>query len=180
MRVGVFVCLFAVGLVGKAQNFVKAHIITIKHDTIYGEAQVNEKKPIMKFEKVIFKDQNGIQKNYKPEKLLEYTMGDDRFISLDTDGYPRFYKVLAAGSINLYELIVEMQVGKNIVPQTEYYLSNAGNKKLVAVKTKRFNKQLLDWMGDFGAIASKYNKEEFDVALATTLIKEYNGAKVQH
>ena len=180
MRLRLSVGFMCLCLIGSAQNFVKAKIITIKGDTLFGEAMVNDKKPMMKFEKVVFKDQTGIQKNYKPEKLLEYYLGEDRFISLDTDGYPRFYKVLASGAINLYELMVEMQVGNKIVPETEYYLSNAGNKKLVGVKSKKFKKQLLDWMGDYQAIAAKYDKEEFDLALAVTLLNEYNTAKLQH
>lgn len=160
-----------------AQTCVSATVITIKGDTLQGEIVVNDKKPIQKFEKIVFKDKNGTQKNYKPEKVKSYTMGDEQFVSLDTDGYPRFYKLLVTGRICLLEVMVEMQVGKKIESQTEYYLSGSNFKKPVAVKSKRFNKQLADWTKDIPDLAAGYTKEEFDKEQAIEILNKYNSSK---
>jgi hypothetical protein len=158
----------------RAQTFVPATVVTFKKDTLKGEAQINTKKPLMQYEKVIFRDLNGIQKNYKADKLLSYTLENDAYIGLDNDGEPRFYKVLAKGAVNLYELGIEMQIGNKIVPDKEYYLSYPENKRLVEVKRKKFKRQISDWLKENPALADKYDTEEFDAEKAAALINEYN------
>lgn len=162
-----------------AQSFIKAKVVTTKGDTVYGEAQINTKKLMQKYEKVILRDANGIQKIFKADKASAYFLENDQFISLDNDGEPRFYRVLALGAVNLYELGVEMQVGNKIVPELEYYLSYPQNKRLVEVKKKKFKKQIADWLKDNPDIASKYTEEEFDESKATAIIIEFNNWKAK-
>ncbi|MDI1353941.1 MAG: hypothetical protein PSX36_03435 [bacterium] len=114
-------------------TFVKGYIVTSKKDTIKGEVKLNPKKESEAYEKIYFKDQNGGQKTYKAAKLLEYGIGGDRFISLDTDGEPRFYKVLAQGAINFYVVLFETVRMNEISFEPEYYLAEPGNKEMETV-----------------------------------------------
>jgi hypothetical protein len=166
----ILLCFFKV----RGQVFVPATLVTFKHDTLRGEAQISAKKPLMQYEKVIFKDANGIQKNYKADKLISYTLDKDFFIALDNDGEARLYKVLAMGAINLYELGIEMQIGNKLVPDKEYYLSYPENKRLVEVKRKKFKKQISDWLKENPAIAANYDSEEFDAEKAAKVLQEFN------
>lgn len=164
-------------LMVRSQSFVPATLITYKNDTLRGEAQVNPKKPLQQYDKVIFRDASGAQKNYRAEKLISYTLDKDFYIALDNDGEPRFYRVLAKGAVNLYELGVEMQVGDKIVPEKEYYLAHPDNKKLVVVRRKKFKNQLSDWLKDNPALAERYDSETFDPEKAAILINEFNSWK---
>jgi hypothetical protein len=164
----------------QSQTFVKTVVVTLKGDTLKGEAQINTKKPLQKFEKIIFRDASGIQKNFKPDKVTSYTLDTDYFISLNQDGEPRFYRVLANGAINLYELGFEMQVGNKIEADVEYYLSYPENKRLVEIKKKKFKKQLADWLKENPDIAAKYTDEEFDAEKAAAVINEFNNWKTPH
>lgn len=165
---------------GLAQQptFVKAYVVTDKGDTIRGEAKMNPKKPADLYDKVYFKDANGIQKNYKPGKTSAFGIGDDHFIAMTYDGEPKFYKVLARGPINFYSVAFESMNMNEPVLEQEYFLAAPDNKKLVIVKQGKFKKQLLEWMKDNQEIANGYEDEKkFDEAKAAAVIKEYNSWK---
>jgi hypothetical protein len=159
-------------------TFVKAYVVTDKGDTVRGEAKVNPKKPVEMFDKVTFKDVNGVQKNYKPAKTRAFGMDTAHFIALSYEGEPKFYQVLARGPINLYMVAFEAMNMNEVVLEREYFLSLPDNKKLVNVKQNKFKKQLLEWMKDKPEIAENYSEEKiFDPQRAKEVIEEYNAWK---
>jgi hypothetical protein len=175
----IVLCFLIFTLTGISQaTFVKAYVVPLKGDTIKGEAKVNPKKPTEIYDKVTFRDKNGVQKNYKPEKLQAYGLDSAHFISLTHDGEPKFYKVLAKGAINFYTIAFESMNVNEIILENEYYIANPDNKKLVIVKQNKFKKQLADWMKDNQDIAAGYTEEKnFDETRAIAVINEYNAWK---
>ncbi len=173
----VFVC--ASVLFANAQGtFVKGYIVNDKKDTIKGEVKLNPKKESEAYEKIYFKDANGGQKTYKAAKLIEYGVGNERFISLDYDGEPRFYKVLAQGAINFYVVLFETMRMNELSYDPEYYLAEPGNKEMETVKQNKFKKQLSYWMKDNMEFMKDYeDTKKFDVDKATQMINNYNAWK---
>lgn len=167
-------CLFASGLFAQ-QNAIKAYVVTLKGDTVRGEAQMNPKKPLQHYDKLVFKDLNGVQKNYKADKLKSYCLDKEYYIGFTYDGEPKFYHALVRGSVNLYEVKFEFQQGKEVITESEYFLSQPDNKKMIPVKTAKFKKQLADWTKDKPEIAENYpDDKEFDEKAAIASITEYN------
>jgi hypothetical protein len=167
--------LFVFSFAFPQASFVKAYVVTDKGDTIRGEAKINPKKPTEIYDKVAFKDANGVQKNYKPAKTPAYGLEDANFIALSYDGEPKFYKVLARGPINLYAVAFETMNMNEPVLEQEYFLALPDNKKLVNVKQSKFKKQLLDWMKDNVEIAESYEEEKkFNEENAIAVINKYN------
>jgi hypothetical protein len=170
----VLFCLLASGARAQA-GFIKAYIITDKGDTVRGEAKPNPKKEMEAYEKIYFKDANGVQKNYRPSKILGYGVNEDHFISLDNDGEPRFYKVLARGPINLYVIMFEAVNMNEVSMEPEYYLAKPDNKKLVVIKQAKFKKQASDWMKDNMEFLNAYpDDKKFDQEKAIEVINQYN------
>jgi len=156
-------------------TYVKGYVLPLKGDTIRGEIKMNAKKPTEVFEKVGFKDANGVQKNYKPEKLRAYGIENDHYISLTDGGEPAFFKILAKGHINLYMMMYEAMEMNEILMMPEYYLSLPDNKRLVAVKKNKFKKQMADWMKDNTEFIDAFEEEKiFDIEKATAVITAYN------
>jgi hypothetical protein len=177
-KIVVFVFGLTVSMLGAQTGFEKAYIITTKGDTIRGEAKVNPKKESEAYEKVIFKDANGVQKNYKPGKTKGYGVQDKHFITLNFEGEPRFYRVLTRGDINLYMLAFESMRMNEATYDIEYFLSKPDNKKLVTVKQSKFKKQIADWMEDNPEFLEGYDDEkEFDSEKAISVITQYNNWK---
>ena len=159
-----------------SQTELPAYIVTLKGDTVKGFAKLNPKKELEVFEKVVFKDASGVQKNYKPGKISAYGVVDDHYRVLNDEGEPRFFKVLVSGDINLYELGVEA-VRMNEVVVTKEYFYTSGNK-LVRVKESKFKKQMAERMKDNESIVNSYEDEkDFNTEKAIDLIKSYNAWK---
>jgi len=177
MKTAIGIFLISSSLMVGAQTFVTAKVVTLTGDTLRGEAQVNAKKPMLAYEKIIFKDAAGIQKIYKADKVVSYMLEGDSYFSMDSDGEPRFYRVLSKGAVNLYELGVEMQIGEKIVTEKAYYLSYSENKRLVEVKRKKFKKQINECLKENPALAAKYVAEEFDAEKAIAILNEFNSWK---
>ena|SRR5436190_7500322 len=170
-------CLLASKVEAQA-GFVKAYIITEKGDTIRGDAKPNPKKEIEAYERIYFKDANGVQKNYRPSKIRGYGINEDHFISLDNDGEPRFYKVLARGAVNLYMIMFEAVNMNEVSMEPEYYLAKSDNKKLVVIKQAKFKKQATDWMKDNMEFLNAYpDDKKFDQEKAIEVINQYNSWK---
>lgn len=159
-------------------GFEKAYIVTEKGDTIKGEAKLNPKKEFEVYDRIYFKDENGVQKNYRPGKIAAYGVKDDHFISLAHDGEPKFYKVLTRGAINLYMVVFETMQMNESVFEPEYYIAYPDNKKLVMVKKGKFKKQISEWIKEKPEFAEVYpDEKKFDEEKAIAVISQYNSWK---
>ena len=159
-------------------GFVTGYIVNAKGDTVKGEVKPNVKKEHEAYIKVVFKDANGVQKTYKPNKIKGYGFNDQNFVGMDLDGELNFYRLLAKGEINFYKLMFEAMHMNEIVYESEYYISHPDNKKMVLVKESKFKKQMLDWMKDNQEFINTYDDDKkFDSEKAIEVIKQYNAWK---
>lgn len=177
-------CAGMCGLLAVAQPqnkqpfFVKGYFISLKGDTVWGEVKVNPKKEMDVYEKFAFKDPSGAQKNYKPEKVKGYGFDDRNFISLDFDGEPKFYDVLANGPISFYKMVFEAMRMNELSYDSEYYVTKPGTDKVVVVKENKFKKQMTEIMKDNTEFIDKMeDSKDFDAEKATEIIKQYNAWK---
>lgn len=160
-------------------TFEKGYLVNEKGDTIRGEIKFNPKKEQDCYSKLVFKDENGVLKNYKPGKASAYGFSDQHFVTRDFEGEPRFLKVLVTGEINLYKMMFEEISMNQPVVGGEYFISrHADEKKMTFVKEGKFKKQMTDWMKDNAEFINNYQDEkEFKEANAVDVIKQYNAWK---
>lgn len=163
------------------QTYVKGYLVTDKGDTLKGEIKTNPKKEPELYTKVFFKDANGMQKTYKPEKTKGYGFGSRRFVAVTADGEGRYFEILVQGTIGLYKTSVEATKMNETVFETLYYLSRAGDTSPTPVKENKFKKQLQELMKDNPDIAASYSEEKkFDPEKAAEVIQNYNNWKNSH
>ena len=175
--------LFFIALVGfcaihlKAQvTFVKGYIINDKGDTLKGEVKINPKKEQDNHNKVFFKDAQGIQKNYKPNKVKAYGYeGNNHYIAIDLGGEEKYYKAIARGEISLYKMIFEEVRMNESTFVAEYFLQKKGDKKMTDVKQSKFKKQLGEMMSGAAGYVSDYEDgKTLDEVKAAEVINKYN------
>lgn len=160
------------------QKFAPGYIISTTGDTLRGEVKVNEKKPQEHYAKVMFKDDKGYQKTWKPGKIKGYGFEGNHYLAYSDNEEPSFYRVLASGPVGLLELKYEgLRMNKATV-ESEYFLSVAGEKHLQSVKERNFRKQLADVMKDNAEIAAQYpDEKQFEEEAAISVINTYNSWK---
>jgi len=178
--IGLYVFFFTFSDLAQS-TFVKAYIIQMNGDTIRGEAKINPKKELNNYNKVTFRDDSGIQKIYKPNKIKAYGFNDFHFVSYTTEGEFYFFNRILAGEISLFKLGFEaMRMNKPIYEEA-FFLSHASNNELIDVKEGRFKKQLTDWMKDHPDFIEEYGDDKkFDVEKAIEVISHYNAWKAEH
>jgi hypothetical protein len=179
MKNFLLVVLVSVCALAQSQaTFVKGYLVNDKGDTLKGEAKVNPKKEIDNYNKIYFKDESGVQKNYKPNKIKGYGCNNQDFVSMDADGEMKFYCVLATGNINLYKLGYEAMRMNEVVFETEYYIAHSDGKDLMLVKEGKYKKQLAEWMKDNQEFINSHNEDKkFDPQTITEIITQYNAWK---
>lgn len=171
-----FVCICALPSLAQSQ-MAKGYVVTNKGDTVRGEVKLN-KKEIDNYYKVTLKDPNGVQKNFKPEKTRAYAIENEQYVTMDSDGEKKFFKVLATGDINFYKLGFESMRMNEPVFEEEYYVARNGEKDLAVIKGSKFKKQMSDWMKDNPEFAEAYGDEKkFDLEKALLAINNYNSWK---
>jgi hypothetical protein len=175
IRIITVLLLPAIGML--SQNYVKGYVITEKGDSINGEIKFNPKKEYDVYVKLPFKDANGAQKNYKPEKVKRYGIENRQFSSFEEGGEFRFFEALAKGDISLFKTVTEATRMNETSFEPEYYLMRS-DKKLVDVKETKFRKQIAEWMKDQPEIAEEYpDEKKFDPEKAVLVIRHYNSIK---
>lgn len=159
-------------------TFVKGYLINDKGDTLKGEVKINPKKEHELYTKVFFKDESGVQKNYKPNKVKGYGFNSNHFISISQDEEALFYKRLTNGAIILYKTSFETVNMNETIHDHMWYLFKVGDKKITEVREGKFKKQLNEWMKDNQEIANEFKEEkEFNEASAIETIVKYNDWK---
>ncbi|MCA6436052.1 MAG: hypothetical protein IM600_14095 [Bacteroidetes bacterium] len=162
--------------IAKSQiSFVKGYLLNEKGDTLKGEIKINPKKEHDNNNKVFFKDEQGIQKNYKPNKVKGYGYNNNHYASMDCDGELKFYKVIAKGEISMFKMFFE-EVNMNETNYVaDYFLMKEGDKKMTDVKPSKLKKQLQEMMSGAASYASEYKGEkDIDEASAAQVINAYN------
>lgn len=155
-------------------TFVKGYLVTLNGDTIKGEIKMNPKKEFDLFNKVFLKDESGVQKNYKPDKVKAYGFEDKHFVAAKYEGEMMFYKILSSGKITLYEIMYEMQQMNDIVVKSEYYLAAKSSGEFEKLKQNKYKKQLSEFMKDNPDIISGDEEKKFEIEKVTDLIQQYN------
>ena len=156
-------------------TFVKGYLVGEKGDTLLGEVKTNPKKEQDNYNKVMFKDASGVQKNYKPNKVKGYGYANNHFVSKEHNEEVKFFKRMTDGPIVLYKAAFEVVVMNETSFDFEYYLFKEGDKKLTEVKEGKFKKQLQEWMKDNQEFADDYKDEKkLNAESAVDIINKYN------
>lgn len=156
-------------------TFVKGYLIDTDGDTLKGEIKMNPKKDFDLFNKVFFKDESGVQKNYKPDKVKGYGFDNKNFISSTYENEPMFYKVLCKGPVMLYEMMYETQIMNEISYKSEYFVARKEDKEYTRLKPVKYKKQLSEFMKDNTDIAQNAEEEKkFEIEKVMELVNQYN------
>lgn len=176
MKRNIFLFLIAFKLSAQL-NFYKAYIVTLKGDTIYGEIKANPKKELSLFSKVMFKDDQGTTKTYKPDKILAfgYTISEKnswkRFIAIQ-QSEPCFYKIAIQHPVVIYEYQYEdMKVGGDFYTAKEYYLKH--NDDYIKLKSKKLKKQLSEYIDNPDVLNELDKMNEIDIDKLASLIEKH-------
>lgn len=155
-------------------TFVKGYMINDKGDTLKGEIKMNPKKEFDQYNKVFFKDESGVQKNYKPDKVKGYGFDNKHFIAAKYEGDMLFYKILCNGKLMLYEMMYEVMQMNEISYKSDYYVSNPGDNEFTKLKQNKYKKQLAELMKDNPDIAAGDEEKKFEIEKVLELVNQYN------
>jgi len=166
-------------LSSQAQSaFIKGYIISLKGDTVWGEAKVNPKKENDNFDKILFKDAKGQQKSYDSDKILGYGYKDKHYVVMEADGENLFFLILTNGAITMYKQMFPGYRMNKISWETEYYITDKDNPKPIVIKEFKVKKQLSQHMEDNLEFINTYNEEAgFDPEKTLEIIIKYNNWK---
>ncbi len=142
------------------QTFVKGYIVQLTGDTVRGEIKINPKKDLDLYLKVAFKEESGLQKTYKADKLKAYGFNNEVFIAGKYDGESSFYKVLSSGTLDLYELKFETLQMNDIKTKIDFFMKKKGSEDVVKIKHGRFKKQLAEQMADATQIVKEIEENK--------------------
>jgi hypothetical protein len=176
----VVVLLLAMFSMNGQMVWKKGFVVLNNGDSIKGEIRLNPKKESDAYFKVMVKRSEEDKKNFNATKIKEYVFDSTRFISRQVEGEFSFVKVLASGSINLYEHLYEWQSGDQIVYRSEYFIEKANSKEMVKVKQGKFKKFVEENMADNTSLVKEVEDKKYDYEQITEVIQQYNNwAKTQ-
>ena len=157
-------------------TFVKGYMLTLKGDSVKGEVKINPKRLSENFTKLFFKDNEGVQKNYKPDKVKGYGYEGKHFIAEKFGDEICFYKVLSKGKVMLYEMVYEEYNVSSTYYKSEYYFSQTGDKEFSRIKQGKFKKQLSDVMKDNPEYIQGITEDEkkFEIEKVIDAFNQYN------
>lgn len=156
-------------------TFAKGYLIDLDGDTLKGEVKMNPKKDFDLFNKVFFKDETGVQKNYKPDNVKGYGFDNKNFISSTYEKEPMLYKVLSYGNVMLLEMMYETQVMNEISYKSEYFLARKGDAEYMRLKPVKYKKQLSEFFKDNTDIIQNIDEEKkFEIEKIIELVNQYN------
>jgi len=176
----VVVLMALIPIYGGAQSsYEKGYIVTLKADTVWGQARINPKKEYENFDKVLFKDGKGSQRSYDSDKILAYGYNDVQFVVMEADGENLFFKILEKGPITMYKQMFPGFRMNKLSWETEYYITNKENIKPVVLKEYKIKRQLQLLMEDNPEFINAYDeKRGFDAEETLEIIKKYNNWKI--
>jgi hypothetical protein len=159
-------------------GFVKAYIISLKGDTVWGEARINPKKEHDNFDRVIFKDTKGQQKSYDSDKIRGFGYKDMEYIVMEQDGEDLFYRVMTRGPITMYKQMFPGFRMNKLSWETEYFIETKDTEKPVLLREAKIKKQLTQYMQDNPEFINAYDEAfGFEVDKVLETIIKYNAWK---
>ena len=171
----IIACILLATKVTSQITFVKGYVIEEKGDTLRGEIKINPKKEQDNYNKLMFRDAGGTQKNYKPNKVKGYGYENNHFVSISHLDEVKFFKRMTNGYILLYKAAFEVVVMNSTSFEFEYYLFKEDDKKLTEVKEGKFKKQMQEWMKDNQEFIEDYKDEKkLNAESAVEVINKYN------
>jgi hypothetical protein len=142
---------------------------------------MNPKKEFDLYNRVFFKDETGVQKNYKPDKVKGYGFENKHFVASKYEGDIMFYKVLSKGKIMLYEMMYEVQQMNEISYKSDYFIALNNASEYEKLKQNKYKKQLGEWMKDNQEIIQNADDEKkFEIEKAVELVNQYNDWSKSH
>ncbi len=170
------VCLWSIKPVFAQLNFYEGYIVDENGDTIVGEIKANPKKELSLFAKVLFRDKQGFSKTYKADKIKVFAYYNpdkkkwNQFIAI-RDDEPKFYKLSIQHPINIYEYQFEdMQMGEFFTAK-QYFIKN--NNEFVRLKSKKFKKQLSEYIDNEEILSELEKMEEIDIEKLSALFEKH-------
>ena len=154
-------------------KYYKGYVVLLNGDTLNGEIRKNSKKEFDNFSKASFKNVSGEIKTYRADKVKEYVVDGATFISRNIDGDQIFVKRLSQGSVNLYEVQVEVMQMNEIKVKSDYYMEKAAGE-FVKIKSGKFKKQIVDVMGDNQEIVKGIEDKKYDYDNIVEVFNVYN------
>ena len=157
-------------------TFVKGYMLNPNGDTVKGEVRINPKRLSENFTKLYFKDNNGVQKNHKPDKVKGYGYEGKNFIASKFGDEICCFKVLSSGKVMLYEMVFEEYNVSTTYFKSEFYFSQGGDKEFTRLKQGKFKKQLSDVMKDNTEFIQNATEDEkkFEIEKVTEIVNQYN------
>lgn len=140
--------LFLAFAINAQSSFVKGYYLTLTGDTVKGEVKVNPKKELDQYQKLAFKEANGMQRTFKSDKIKGYGYDKASFISGEYEGEKVYFKLLSKGVLNLYEVQYEVLLMNELRTKTDYLMKKTSSDEFVRIKSGRIKKQLTDVMAD--------------------------------
>lgn len=167
---------------GAQTYYEKGYLVNEKGDTLRGEVKLNQKKEFEIYTKVAFRDEKGIQKNHKPEKVSSFGFKDRNFVKMSYGSEDMYYEVICRGEINFYKLVFEAMYANRVELETEYFIQRGG-KKVQPMKASKFKKIMSEWMEDHPEFITAYEEPEakkFDENVAKQVVENYNNWKASN
>lgn len=157
-------------------NFYQGYIISNEGDTLKGEIKVNPKKELPLFAKVMFRDQQGVSKTYKPDKVKGFAYYNTekkrwhQFISI-IDDEPKFYKICIQHPVVIYEYQFEdMQMGEFFTSK-QYFIKE--KNEFVRLKSKKIKKQLANYIDKEEVLNELEKMDDIDIDKLYSLIEKH-------
>lgn len=161
-----------------SQNLFDGYIINQKGDTVKGQIRCSKKGHEL-FEKVFFQKSFSDKKFYTPDKIREFFVNGETYISREVDGDLSFIHVLSNGTVKLYEYRYEMQSGNEVTYRTDYYIEKSGSGTLTKVKSGKFKKIISEMMGDCSRLVQDVENKKYDIDNIREVVEQYNSWKRQ-
>ncbi|GIV26716.1 MAG: hypothetical protein KatS3mg027_0530 [Bacteroidia bacterium] len=170
------ICFFGLQLLIAQLNFYEGYIVNNDGDTLKGEVKANPKKELSLFAKVMFRDQQGFTKTYKPDKIKAFGYYNPekkkwhQFLSIN-DGESKFYKIAIQQPIVIYEYQFEdMQMGEFFTAK-QYFIKH--NYEFVRLKSKKLKKQLAEYIQNEEILSEVEKMEEIDIDKLSALFEKH-------
>jgi hypothetical protein len=156
----------------------QGYVLLNTGDTLKGEIKYNTKKELPLFTKVTLKNAEGVQKNYKPEDVREFSYEGVRFLSRTMDKELVFLKLVSEGQINLFEWQYEVYHGDQTQVEKDFYVEKAGgtDKEPKKLKGNHFKKTVSELMADHSELVARIEAEnkKYEIKDMQSVIEEYN------
>jgi hypothetical protein len=158
-------------------KYYKGYVILINGDTLKGEIKKNPKNEFDNFRKAVYRKGEGLpMKSYGAEKVKEYNIDGDIFLSRMIEDEAVFVKRILVGTYNLYEAQIETMQSNKITAETAYFIEKSGSTDLIKIieKSSKFKKQMMDIMSDNKDIVKALEAEKYTYKNITELFEAYN------